>query len=477
MLLRQAQKWAEKSKRTFDKDLVSEALQLRADHDGVAANDWPEGSVADLMLVRWPSHGIGVPDVELLVTSLGTYWRFLRNTGRLRGSKEPASLVLEAKRAKTGMAEACADPANFGSAKGLLAFGREIGIDVDGAGSLEETNDRLAQIVTVWNNLPDDERLARSDATLGNQSPLSQAVSGGMNSLLQTGTLPPDWHLPPFPRLDSVGPFGQHIENELDDDVDLTEYLQYYPPQETVVEVRKTPYTKRLIALVDWVGDGKQVTSSRVLRPAVARQAYDELNLVEWDSADVIGSEQFLLDAEKASKAQLDQLIKERRDGWRTALDCRSLARLWEPALQYGLISVRGTTARAERSALPVHDKDWVALALRCLLTIAIHGSDVELGFSLVVLLTGLLPETAGGPVSISGFRQSWYQNEVNPAAAYVEPEMRKIASDWWLSGALCEMADAGVWVRDGDTLYPTKFGHDITISLIGLMQATYGEE
>ena len=130
LLLRHAERWASEKKRPLDTDLLVTALDLRATHDGLAANNWRAGSVRHLMLTRWPAHGpAGVPDVASLVDSLDTFWRFLRSTGRMAGaSAEPKALLTEAKAAAKRMPEACADPSRHGTAKSLLAFGRDLGI-------------------------------------------------------------------------------------------------------------------------------------------------------------------------------------------------------------------------------------------------------------------------------------------------------------------------------------------------------------
>ena len=56
------------------------------------------------------------------------------------------------------MREACADPSRHGASKSLMEFGREIGVSVDDAESMEEMNERLQLIMNQWNALPDEER-------------------------------------------------------------------------------------------------------------------------------------------------------------------------------------------------------------------------------------------------------------------------------------------------------------------------------
>ena len=58
-----------------------------------------------LMTVRWPGHGpLDPPDIDALVATLDTFWRFLRATGRMAsGSADVKTLVREARRSATPM--------------------------------------------------------------------------------------------------------------------------------------------------------------------------------------------------------------------------------------------------------------------------------------------------------------------------------------------------------------------------------------
>ncbi len=142
------------------------------------------------MLTRWPAHGpLDPPDVPTLLATLETFWRFLRNTGRMAGgSADPGDLAREAKSASRRMAAACADPANFGQSKQLFSFGREIGITLDDVADTYEANQRMEKIVEAWNALPAEERLRRSPASGNAGSRMGRAVTEAAGQLQPTAS-------------------------------------------------------------------------------------------------------------------------------------------------------------------------------------------------------------------------------------------------------------------------------------------------
>lgn len=105
--------WAQRRGRSVDVDLLVQALDLRLEHDDLGDNHWPSGSVRHLMLERYPASGpVEPPAADELLTSLETFWRFLRADGRMNArSASPTDLVAEGRKARGRMAQACAEPA------------------------------------------------------------------------------------------------------------------------------------------------------------------------------------------------------------------------------------------------------------------------------------------------------------------------------------------------------------------------------
>lgn len=476
LLLRQASAWAEKRKRPFDRELVRQAVSLRADHDGLAANDWPPGSVEHLMVERWATHGpTGVPDVEALVASLESFWRFLRNTGRMARACDPATLVAEARAAAPAMEQACADPGNFGQAKMLLDFGREIGIDLDEVAGIDELNARMAEIVAAFNALPEQERRARTDPAIAKSrdSRLATSLTDAAAHMAQSSQSLDDWSLPPTPRLDGVGSqtnggrvgvFGQPVEADgqpVGPDDGPDGMLSMLDPSTIAAEARRTPFMRQLLALVEWVGEGRQVTSTGLLRPAVAREAFDELHLLGF-------YEQLGIPLDDAAVTQL-------RDGWRSAGDCLALARLWEPALATDLISVSSTRARGLPGAGDGDDQVVALLALAAIFT-ALDVMDDMLREGVVHTLLSIFPDLTEGRVRVDDLQHSWH-TYLNATTG------RQWAWDRDLSDLLLErswgaMDDCGLWRRQKGWVSSTNLGRDVTLLVVrALDEAELNEE
>ena len=162
ILVHHARVWAESKGRALDADALGEVLELRRAYDEYADGDWPPGSAERLLLVTWPGYGPPPPDQDTLQQTLDTFWGFLRATGRLRaGSASPAELRREARRALPRMATAYSDPALHSQGRVLADFGREIGVELDGAADVADLQERLAEVQGAWNALPTEERLRR----------------------------------------------------------------------------------------------------------------------------------------------------------------------------------------------------------------------------------------------------------------------------------------------------------------------------
>lgn len=450
LLLRHAERWAIEHGRTLDVGLLDEALQLRSAHDGLAANRWPARSVTHLMLVRWPAHGpLDPPDVPALLATLETFWRFLRNTGRMAGgSMEPSSLVKEAKSAGRQMVEECADPANMGSSKQMMLFGREIGITLDDVEDMDDANARLAQIVDAWNALPMAERQRRSPSTGSFGSRMGQAMTEAAGHVLQHGELPAGWLMPEPPRLDE-DPDGAPVH--LSD------------PGVSAPLYRESAYLRRVLALCEWVGDGREVTATEVLRPAVAKAAYAALGLWAWERDWLLAMGMELPSGERIDAA----LSQVGLSGWRTAADCLALDRLWLPALNAGLIVIDGKKAVFDRNALPETDEHWSQLAQLLLLGLARSAQHQAVLDPLLGVLFAITREDKG-PRSEAELAELWWDTPVNwCATSLTDQERARQLSDQYLRRCLVMFGDAGAWTTRKDKLIGTEIGWDLALVLM----------
>jgi hypothetical protein len=150
---------------------------------------------------------------EAVVTSLESYFRFLRNTGRMAArSASPAELVKEAKRSAPRMKAAAEDRAHWSSGKVLQDFGAQRGIAMDVAPDLETLQDRLNEVTNVWNALPihERQRLMPHPGDRDDESGRDRALAAydiddevtalllGFRYELPSGELPPTAETAPF---------------------------------------------------------------------------------------------------------------------------------------------------------------------------------------------------------------------------------------------------------------------------------------
>jgi hypothetical protein len=427
--------WAAQRRRSLDAELLATILQLREQHDGYLPSYWPPRSAERLLLVTMPAYGRELPATDRLAAALDAFWGFLRATGRMRSnSATPAELRKEMRRALPKMAAAFDDPANHSQARVLAGYGRSIGVDLDApAESIELVQARLDLIMDSWNNLPEAERLRlMPDST-------SKSLQAAELTMMAKDTL-------------------QRSPQEMIPRGDV---------QAAGQDARTSGFVSACVALADWVGDGKQVTAAGLLRPAVAREAYQHLNLWTWDRA---------YDTRAHPRPALDDLPAEAErlwaeaalHSWRSAGDCLPLDRLWWACTAAGLIEVASTKAyRSDRS--PVTGEEWRDLAL-----VLTAGLCQRLGDWACEPLVGILGPAvlADGGASMADIRE-WWQGRCPPTLADV------LADSWQtrLDLTLFHFDDCGLWHRTEQRVRLTNLGQDFTIVYFGLLDTGFGED
>lgn len=435
LLVRHTTAWATTKKRPLDAELLSDLLSLRDTHDRQPGTAWPAGSAEHLLTVRWPGHGpLGVPDdaqVAAMLDTLDTFWRFLRATGRMAsGSAEPRDLLKEARRAAPEMVRRCGDSRSFGQAKGLQQFGREIGISLDEVDSIDELQQRLNMITEAWNALPMEERIARMPLPGGAGSQASRDLTDMFNSAME------------------------ELADHDDQDGELEDAIPVQDVAVVASQVRQSPFVRECLALAEWA-DGRQVTEAGFLRPAVAREAIEALQLGSW-YADLFG-------------------LGERP--WRSAGECLTIDRLWTPAVNAGLITVRGRTARLAATPRET-DLEWVHLGLILFVELyrRIDASSIVASPLLGILLHLVHPDGEGS-VTDTELVHWWRTTRANPFADPTYPHIQehgaeRIArlqelSDRFLRICLALFEGVGLWRRSEQWLHRTEFGLDATRVLI----------
>ncbi len=115
---------------------------------------------------------------------------------------------------------------------------------------MEELQDRLDRVQDAWNALPQEERF-RLMPDASPKSVRGQAWTRSVNG-------PPD-------------------------EEPLEESFRPGTLSGAARAVRESAYVRQCLALADWVGAGRESTQAGLLRPAVAREAYQELDLWPWE--------------------------------------------------------------------------------------------------------------------------------------------------------------------------------------------------
>lgn len=451
LLISHARTWAGKTQRPLDPDLLGTALTLRDTHDRVPGTSWPAGSAEYLMTVRWPGHGpLGVPDVDALVATLDTFWRFLRATGRMAsGSADPKALAREARRAMPAMRQRCAEPAAYGAAKSMQAYGEEIGISLEGAESIEELNNRLQQITDSWNALPTQERRARTPGPAGAGSAAAQEFISAANALLGGAGLE-----------SYVAPGQSAFSGSSDsDDENYAQALASQDPKVVAAQLRSSGFVAAVLRLVDWVGpEGREVTKTGVLRPAVAREAIESLGLDDWIRT---------------------TLLRE-PDEWRSAGDHVGLDRLFMPAVAAGLLEVRGKRVVVGRP-WPRAAKEQVISGITLLA--GLHRR-AEWDGSVQPLVGTMLGMIFADLTSVDRARDWWRTAPTNTFSltgiddgisaedrAELEPVYTHL-SDRRFDQMLAYWGDTGIWRESRGRITATELGLDFTRVLINLAMA-----
>ncbi len=441
LLLRHAARWAGQRKRVCDTDVLETALELRSTHDGLAPNHWPAGSVEALMLQRWPTHGSGIPDVDLLADSLDTFVRFLRVTGRMAsGSADPRALAREAHRAAPKMSAACADATNFGPAKSLLSFGREAGFAVDGADSMEELQATLGQVMEAWNALPEDERRSRMpfDGDVAGSEP-TDGLSGRAG-------------------FDAQGGRGGGSPDAFD------AMIERGDPVRAAEQARRSPFVQSCLRLAEWVGDRAEVTATGVLRPGEAERAYTDLELWRWQQ-----------EVEVITYGHSNEFSQQFR--WRRSGDALPLERVWFAVESAQLVKIGRTVARSS-NVQPQHDDEWVGLAIALLLPLwlILEGAYNRSTVPVLAVLGGCL---LGGSITRADVRAQWDEHPSNlwrSRQIWQElPEQAEQFSERELSLSLHFFNDTGIWVLDGETFRLTDLGRDFASVIFAYLDSRGG--
>jgi hypothetical protein len=433
--------WTQAKGREVDVKLLESLLDLRATYDDLEPTLWPAGSVQDLLLRLVPAKGPTEPlPSAATVDALDAYFRFLRNTGRMSArSATPADLTKEARRSAKKMAAAARDRSNWSPGKTMIDFGASIGLPLEDLSSADELQARLGQISAAWNELPIHER-QRLDPPKDNLSGRTRAMTA----------------------------YQTEIETEA-----LIRSFTYEMPQgdlpstaEVAPIIREAALISQLEALTRWIEPRAEVTTTGVLRPAAARQAFEDLGLVSWmrESLRIDYAEM----RSGALPAEMETLLDTVAplQSWRSARDCVALDRLWNAALTARVIRIEGRWAYA---AWPeqVDDEAIVSLATVAGLDLLFGFLDGDPAFGLPVLGYALLRSYVRRPrpvplQEIADFAESWALSPTERTGPTYDIYRRMISSS--LRHSLHHLSDLGIFSQTENEIVMTAWG-DVFVS------------
>lgn len=444
LLMRHARAWAAKKSRTLHEDVLADVLRLRNTYDDLPYGTWPPGSAERLLLQTWPAYGPPPPEEERLRETLDTFWGFLRATGRMStASAAPAELRKEARRALPHMLTAYDDTSRHSPGRALRDFGGDLGIDLDGAEDVEELQQRVAQVTEAWNALPTAERLR----LMPDPSPKS-GLAAEMTAALQGDDLPPGG----MPRWPEVEPD--------DDDEDLE--VASGRPEVSAEQARASGFVQDCLRLAAWVGDGKEATARGLLRPSVAREAYQHLDLWPWERAyDALRHRE----TEVSDDPQVDALMAEAAlRSWHSAGDCLPLDRLWYAVDVAGLVEVRGRTAHRNLPD-PSSDEEWRDLAVVLMIAMCVRLGDWATEPLAGVLL---LAAVADEPVPLDAVR-AWWGSRMPDGLREIDIGWDRRLDEVWHLFADCE-----IWRFEDDVYTITDLGRDFLLAYLNALEAGF---
>ncbi len=437
-LLRGFAAWAEAKGRDIDLMLLDELLRLRSSYDELEPTYWPPGSVEHLLLERFPSKGpTETPESDVVSETLDAYFRFLRSTGRMsRRSADPKELAREARRNARRMHELAEDRVNWSPNKVLADFGRTIGIDLDGAPDLETLQRRLEQIQEAWNELPVSERRRLMPHPGDPTGEEADELPGREVAMRLFGT-------------------DDQILALLMTFADRLPTGELPPPEVVFPQLEGSEYLSQVLALAEWVGEGRAVTSTGVLRPALAKEVYAELGLGAWTRAQ-LRREYRDESLPGVAAIGLDAWIeREAERPWTRAADCQALHRLWVGAIASGLVRVSSTKVLGV-VGLPPDDEGRLSVGLRAL--VGLMQLVLDSPYSAVPIVFALLTSYVDKRRLVTWdeivtFHRTWRRSP-KEQAELDELEDREWFDNFDLNGvhgALGLVADTGLFIESDD--------------------------
>lgn len=410
-----AMQWAEQNGYPLDGEWLESVLRIYSMRiDSPTA--WPKDSVTELVARYLPAYGHGPrPEPQAIKETLTTYWRFLKLTGLMApGSRQPSKLTAELSAALPRMIDRWDDRRFWSHSRVLAEFGDAIGLSFTEAESQADLEKRVAAVNAAWNAQPQEERWRLMPDP--HPDAATPPYSGGPTDFIGDGSLP-----------------GEGDGMPTDADIEAMRA----DPEQAGQEVAASEFTRKCEALAEWVGDGRAVTSTGVLRPAVAREAIEALDLRDPNG---------------------------REHTWRSAADYYPLDRVWRGCLSGHLIKVTGSKAVG---VAPDPDVDILGHGL--MRTIPVFLEDLDYGARpLFGLLVNLMQLPRGETLPLDQVYRWYAERDLADWGHQLSDADTRLARRIF-EMTLKEWDDLGLFARDAESIAITEFGREFIFTLMAL--------
>ncbi|MGM0386444.1 MAG: hypothetical protein ACQERF_10770 [Actinomycetota bacterium] len=309
----------------------------------------------------------------------------------------------------------------------------------------------VATLESFWKFLSNTGRMARGSADP--RILRAEARRAEPEMVEATGAVPGGWGMPAEPRLD--------------EDEDLA-----FPsdPELAAPHWLGSAYCRSLAAFAQWVGDGREVTAAGLLRPAVAREAYRELDLWEWERG------WWRIGHGEVPDPETDEILREVAvTSWRSAGDCLALDRLWNPLVAAGLVQLGSKRVVAARTVPTAPASDAVHFGLLALSHLVVSLRE-GLDTTCLAHVVFFIAFAGDQPPTRTDLTEAWWASPANPLPT---PELSddserilRRLSDHTVLQCLEIFGDCGLWVEDGGVLVGTEFGWDFALIMTRLLES-----
>ena len=255
--------------------IIGTLLELKAEHlDSPDPTLWTEELTVELMTEIVPRKVLQTrQDAMDLVPALSLFFEFLGERGRWNEdsmSSQAASTLLAG--LEFAVLEAVEDPSRRTFSSNILTYGLEHGLD-------PENEDALATYMEWYNTLPHAHRVELSDSGRISDPAISYDPS-------QAPPVPRGAHGTSF----FAGDDDAHEDSEADDaapswpwflpdtDIDL-ERIRDWDPREHLEVYRRNTLVRRAQILLDFIGQGRRLTSTGALNRADTAEVLDRFGI------------------------------------------------------------------------------------------------------------------------------------------------------------------------------------------------------